>query len=58
MYPEPAVTPAVSESPMSGSRTDITPTIDDAPIDDNNYRVYAITGYYTAGSVASGNADK
>ena len=58
VYPEPAVTPAVSESTMSGSRTNITPTIDDAPIDDNNYRVYAITGYYTAGSVASGNADK
>lgn len=58
VYPEPAVTPAVSESTMSGSRTDITPTIDDAPIDDNNYRVYAITGYYTAGSIPSGNADK
>ncbi len=53
--PEPAVTPAVSESPMSGSRTDITP---DAPAADDNYRVYAITGYYTAVSVASGNADK
>ena len=58
VYPDPVVTPAVSESPMSGSRTDITPTIDDAPIDDNNYRVYAITGYYTAGSIPSGNADK
>ena len=56
--PEPAVTPAASESPMSGSRTDITPTIDDAPILDDNYRVYAITGYYTDTSVASGNADK
>ena len=58
VYPDPVVTPAVSESPMSGNRTDITPTIDDAPIDDNNYRVYAITGYYTSVSVASGNADK
>ena len=53
--PEPSATPAVSESSMSGSRTDITP---DAPAADDNYLVYAITGYYTAGSVASGNADK
>ena len=53
--PEPSATPAVSESSMSGSRTDITP---DAPAADDNYRVYAITGYYTAVSVASGNADK
>ena len=47
VYPDPVVTPAVSESPMSGSRTDITPTIDDAPAAEDNYRVYAITGYYT-----------
>lgn len=53
--PEPSATPAVSESSMSGSRTDITP---DAPAAEDNYRTYAITGYYTAGSVASGNADK
>lgn len=53
--PEPSATPAVSESSMSGSRTDITP---DAPAADDNYRVYAITGYYTDTSVASGNADK
>ena len=53
--PEPSATPSVSESSMSGSRTDITP---DAPAADDNYRVYAITGYYTAVSVASGNADK
>ena len=53
--PEPSATPAVSESSMSGSRTDITP---DAPAADDNYRVYAITGYYTAVSVPSGNADK
>ncbi len=58
VYPDPVVTPAVSESPMSGSRTDITPTIGDAPAAEDNYRVYAITGYYTAVSVASGNADK
>lgn len=55
VYPDPVVTPAVSESSMSGSRTDITP---DAPAADDNYRVYAITGYYTDTSVASGNADK
>ena len=53
--PEPSATPAVSESSMSGSRTDITP---DAPAADDNYLVYAITGYYTAVSVPSGNADK
>ena len=53
--PDPSATPAVSESPMSGSRTDITP---DAPAAEDNYRTYAITGYYTAVSVASGNADK
>ena len=58
VYPDPVVTPAVSESPMSGSRTDITPTIGDAPAAEDNYRTYAITGYYTAGSVAIGNADK
>ena len=58
VYPDPVVTPAVSESPMSGSRTDITPTIGDAPAAEDNYRVYAITGYYTSVSVASGNADK
>ena len=59
VYPDPVVTPAVSESPMSGSRTDITLTIGDgAERAQDNYRTYAITGYYTSVSVASGNADK
>ena len=57
VYPEPVVTPAVLESP-SPDEPDTELLIGTDSISSAGTRTYFITGYYTSGSVSSGNADK
>ena len=57
VYPDPVVTPAVLESP-SPDEPDTELLIGTDSISSAGTRTYFITGYYTSGSVSSGNADK
>ena len=57
VYPDPVVTPAVLESP-SPDEPDTELLIGTDSISSAGTRTYIITGYYTSGSVSSGNADK
>ena len=57
VYPDPVVTPAVLESP-SPDEPDTELLIGTDSISSAGTRTYVITGYYTSGSVSSGNADK
>ena len=56
VYPDPVVTPAVLESP-SPDEPDTELLIGTDSISSAGTRTYIITGYYTSGSVSSGNAD-
>ena len=57
VYPDPVVTPSVLESP-SPDEPDTELLIGTDSISSAGTRTYFITGYYTSGSVSSGNADK